>query len=884
MLGLTWITGLLRRRPLRLVGVAAGIALAVGLLASIGAFLSRSKATMTHRAVAGVAVDWQVEAQPGADPAAVLSTVTAFPGVVTALPVGFADASGFQATSAGSTQTTGPGVVLGLPDGYARAFPGELRNLTGATSGVLLAQQTAANLHAAPGSNVVIQRPGQDPATVQVDGIIDLPQADSLFQKVGAPAGAQLQAPPDNVLVVPSARLAALFPASAGVPLRSQVHVRLDHRLPADPAAAFSTVTGKARNLEVRTAGAAKLGDNLGATLDSARGDALYAQMLFLFLGVPGALLAALLTVWVAAAGRDRRRREQALLRTRGATTRQLVGLASVEAAVVGIAGGAIGLARAAGVGRLAFGTASLGTTTGVAAAWAAGCLLGGLGVAWAAIAIPARADSRARTVRGAERVVSCRRAPWWTRAGVDLLALGGSALVFWLTGRKGYQLVLAPEGVPAISVSYWALAGPALLWLGAGLLAWRVVDLGLRRGRPVLRRLARPVAGTLAGTVAATLTRQRRILARAVVLVALTAAFAASTAVFNATYRHQSGVDARLSNGADVTVAEPPGSAVGPEAAARFAAIAGVRRVEPLQHRFAYVGSDLQDLFGVRTATVTAATQLQDAYFAGGTAKALMARLGAEPDGILVSAETVHDFQLQAGDHLQLRLQDGRTGKLTTVAFRYLGVAKEFPTAPRDSFLVANADYVAAKTGSDAVGAFLLDTGGHAPAAVARQARAVVGPGPAVTDLSTTRRLVGSSLTSVDLTGLTRVELGFALALAVAACGLALALGFAERRRTFAIAGALGAGRRQLASLVWSEAAVMVVGGLGLGAITGWSLSRMLVKVLTGVFDPAPSRLQVPWVYLSAVAVAGVAAAVVAAAAAVRSARRAPISVLREG
>ena len=42
-------------------------------------------------------------------------------------------------------------MVLGLPDGYRTAFPGELRTLTGADEGVLLAQQTAANLHVAPG-------------------------------------------------------------------------------------------------------------------------------------------------------------------------------------------------------------------------------------------------------------------------------------------------------------------------------------------------------------------------------------------------------------------------------------------------------------------------------------------------------------------------------------------------------------------------------------------------------------------------------------------------------------------------------------------------------------------------------------------------------------
>ena len=64
----------------------------------------------------------------------------------------------------------------------------------------------------------------------------------------------------------------------------------------ADPAAAYTAVTGAAHNLEARSAGGALVGDNLGAALDAARSDAAYAQVLFLFLGLPGAVLAALLT------------------------------------------------------------------------------------------------------------------------------------------------------------------------------------------------------------------------------------------------------------------------------------------------------------------------------------------------------------------------------------------------------------------------------------------------------------------------------------------------------------------------------------------------------------------------------------------------------------
>ncbi len=886
MLSLIWIKGLAARRWGRLLGAAAGVAIAVALLGSLGTFLSASKATMTRRAIADVPVDWQVEAQPGADPAAVLDGVVAHPGVTTALEVGMAATSSFEATAGGTTQTTGPGVLLGLPDTYRETFPAELRDLAGAPTGTLVYQQTAANLHVQPGDPVTVTLPGGATSTVTVDGVVDLPKADSLFQKVGAPPGAQPQAPPDNVVIVDLARWKALTdPLVAGGigGVRTQVHARVDHALPGDPAAAYATETGRARNLEVALAGRGLVGDNLGADLGRARGDALYAQVLFVFLGAPGALLAGLLTAQVAGAGRTRRRREQSLLRARGATTGTVLRLAATEAALVGTVGVALGLAAAAAVGRVAFGTAGFGATTGSAIGWAAASAVAGAAIAAGSIVLPAWNDLRTTTVAAGRGTALRAPAPRWQRYGVDVLALGGAAAIFWLTSRSGYKLVLAPEGVAQISVSYWAFAGPALLWVGAGLLAWRLTDLFLRHGRPLLTRMLRPLAGPLCSTVAASLSRQRRILARALVLTALTASFAASTAVFNATYRQQAEVDARLTNGADVTATEASGVVTPKDRGAQLAAIPGVRGVEPIQHRFAYVGNDLQDLYGVRTGTVAAATSLQDAYFQGGTATQLMGRLAAQDDGLLVSAETVKDFQLHPGDPITLRLQDGKTKQYTSVPFHYIGIVKEFPTAPRDSFLVANATYVARATGNPAIGASLLDTAGTSTAGVAERVRATVGPTERVTDIGTSRAIIGSSLTAVDLAGLTKVELSFALLLAAAATGLVLALGVAERRRSFAIAAALGANRRQLSAFIWAEAAVTALGGLAAGALTGWALSNMLVKVLTGVFDPPPAALAVPWPYLGAVAAASISAVVAATLVATRAARRPAIGILRD-
>ena len=119
----SWLTALARRRAGRLAATAIGVALAVGLLASLGTFLSASKAVMTQRAIDTVAVDWQIETQPGADPAAVASDVAANPRrIVASETVSFATTAGSESTKSGTTQTTGPGQVLGVSPRYRETF------------------------------------------------------------------------------------------------------------------------------------------------------------------------------------------------------------------------------------------------------------------------------------------------------------------------------------------------------------------------------------------------------------------------------------------------------------------------------------------------------------------------------------------------------------------------------------------------------------------------------------------------------------------------------------------------------------------------------------------------------------------------------------------
>jgi len=861
-----WFRGLIQVRPGRLAGTIAGIALTVAMFAALGAFLTHSATSMTHRAISGVPVDWQVEIVPGTAVASISQAVEKAVAVANLQTVGYAGVDAFETKTAGTVQTTGKGKVLGIDPGYARTFPGQFRLLLGSMDGVLIAQQTAANLHVTVGDTVTIHRIGLPAVEVKVDGIVDLPNANSMFQAVGVPPGAAPQAPPDNVLLLPMKLWHDLFDAQAVVrpdSVRMQLHVGLVHdKLPENPQDAFISVQGAAKNLEVRIAGNGIVADNLAARLDSVRSDSLYSKVLFLFLGTPGALLAAFLTLAVASSGGDRRRRDQALLRLRGASQFVILKLAAVEAAYVGLIGALLGLGIAAVATRYLLGS---GIFDASVVPWVSIAVFTGFLLAAVAVIFPAWVDSRNTTVSAARMTIKQDSARIWRRIGLDYILIILSGIIFWRTWSTGYQVVLAPEGTSASLVNYQSFLAPVFLWLGTGLLTIRLCLGGLARGRAGLTALLRPIAGALSGVAAAAMVRQRNRITQGVALVSLAFAFAISTAIFNTTYHAQALVDAELTNGADVTVT---GSMLAPASVKlkELAALPGVAVAQAMQHRLAYVGNDLQDLYGIDARHIGDVTRVSDAYFQGGNAKATLELLAKTPDGILVSDETVKDFQLQLGDQLNLRLQDGQDHQYHKVTFHFIGIVREFPTAPRDSFIVANAAYIAQQTRADTAEVVLLKTSAP-PAGVAAAAKKLVSslPGVKVSDIGEARHLIGSSLTSVDLTGLTRLELGFAILMVAGSTGLILALGLADRRRTFAILSALGAKPRQLGSFLWSEALFIFLFGSAVGTMVGFGLAWMLIKLLTGVFDPPPEFLSVPWLYVVTLTIVAFASTVAA-------------------
>jgi putative ABC transport system permease protein len=847
----SWTGSLIRRRPTRLFGTMIGVGLALALLACLGAFIDSSVRTMTSRAVAGLPIDWQILLNSHADEEAVRTAIRQADPNVAVRTVGYADVPSLEARTGDTVQTTGAAIVLGLSSDYKKAFPSEIAQMVGPDQGVFAVQQAAANLHVSVGDLVTIQRAGGlAPVEVRINGIINLPDASTILQRI--PSAASPQAPPDNVLVLPVEIWHYLFSEQMAVQPDSvhfQVHVRSSrNNLPANPEAAYAWELQRAHHLELSTAGHGVLADNLAVKLASVRGDALYAKVLFLFLGLPGLVVASLLTLGIAGSGAVRRRQQQALLRTRGASVGMVLNLASAEAVLVGLGGGVLGSALALAVSKLFKVALGISLTGMVGWLFAAFCV--GLVLALIAVLQPAWQEARRSTVSAARILWFNRTKPLWQRAWLDAVLLAVGAVDLWWMASTGYQLVLAPEGGANVSVHYEAFAGPFCLWIGTMLGTLRLFGLMLERGLPLAGRLrVPPLIGRLSRIVAASLVRQRRALSRAMALVALAVSFAVSTAIFNATYQAQSRIDAELTNGGDVTISGIPSATIASELVSKLEKLPGVLAARTMQHGYAYVGNDLQDIYGIDPKTIGEATQLADAYFADGGAQAALKKLADQPDGVLVSDETVTDFQLNRGDQLNLRLKGVRD---SVVSFRFVGVVREFPTAPKDSFLVANSAYLASHAESGLQWTILIRSNVN-PSLLAPEVSRVAGSiaGLKVSDIASVQRQISSSLSAIDLRGLTVLELSFAIVFVVGATGLALFLSLAERKRSFAILSALGAKRRHLAAFMWSEAVTVLLGGGLVGICVGWLIAFVLVKVLAGAFDPPPETLTVPWIYL---------------------------------
>ena len=886
----------LTRAPGRAAARIVVLAVAVALLGAMLLFIGHSLRTMTGGAVRSVPLDWQGPVGSYQAAQMLAGGISKQPGILAATPVATAPFAGTAHRAAVGEIHSASGAVLAVPPGYASHIK-TFRFLRGRLEpgAIVLDQQLAATLQTQPGDTISLTpRRGASPLRFRVSGIALVTSPDVLFQPLNPLSGPAPAQPPADVAILPLGTFARLVApelpsvaatGASAVPgaqtgVQWQVQAQVDpHALGGSPAAALKRATEIRNRVERSFPGRIQFVDNLGDSLNTAVGDALYAETLYIMLAVPGAIVALGLAYLAALGTVERDRRDLALLRARGASRRDLLTLATAESAVIGLLAGALGtgialltvrfLVSGAGAAGLARSLVTLAICVALAVA---GALAARLGAGLAALR--GSVSEVRRPVRRAGR-------PLWQRLYLDVLALAVSGLVYWLTARTGFSAVVNPDSNPTLSLSVYMFLAPALLWLGATLLLVRL------RGS-ALAWIARKVAGQRAhtgpGFLLASAGRRGAAINRGLVVTALLLAFGVNLGIFSATYDQQTRVDAELSLGGDVVVDAPPGTIAKQGLVARIDKVRGVSGTAAVDHSYAYVGPDLQDTFGIDARTITRGTTLRDSYFLGGSASEMMSRLQARRDGILVSRETVTDYSLAIGDLLKLRVLDRSTGEFRVAPFHVVGVVQEFPSAPRDSFMVTNLAYLESVTHDPGPNVVFVKAASGPVAVSHRVAAATSSSGAVVKNIRQQTAQTVSSITSVDLAGISRIEEAFAVLLAAGAIGLFVLVALAERRHELATMEALGASVRTVAAFVWSEAALVLAAALALAALLGWLLAEMLVAMLQHVFDPPPDHLAVPWAFLGWLTGAAVLGGCLAAALASRGLARLRLgTILRE-
>ena len=891
------LAGIVRAPGRTLVRIVV-LAAAVALLGSMLLFIGHSLRTMTGSAIRGVPLDWQGPVSSYRQAQSVAAGVARQHGILQASATATAPFAAASHSGPAGVTNAGNGAVLGIPPGY-QAHIHTFRLLQGSMKpgSIVLDQQMAATLQAHIGDFISLTaRPGARPDRFRVSGVALITAADIVFQPLNPLLGPAPAQPPANAAILPIATLAStlarhepVIPSgsvgASAVPgaqtgIQWQVSAQVDpNGLGSTPAQALTRAGAVVHRVEAALPGQVVFVDNLSDQLGTAAGDALYAETLYIMLAVPGAVIALGLAYLAALGTVDRDRRDLALLRARGAARRDLVAMVSAESVLIGIVAGLIGAAAAFGVvSAIIAGGAPLTFVRGlvtVAACIAVACIgalaarLGATVTVWRA----AVSESR-RTVRREGR-------PLWQRLHVNVFALALSGLIWWLTAKTGFSAIVNPDSNPSLSLSVYMFFAPALLWIGATLLLVRL------RGRALAAVASRfGGAGTAGATRAfllASAGRRGAAINRGLVVVGLLLSFGVELGLFTATYERQANVDAELTLGGDVVASAPAGVTASRRLEAKLAAVPGVQGTSAVDHSYAYVGPDLQDTFGVDPNTITRGTTLRDSYFIGGGVGPILDRLRSRPDAILVSKETIGDYQLHQGDLLRLRVLDRLSGQFNVVPFHVEGVVQEFPAAPRDSFMVANLSYLQAADHAGGPNVVFARSSDPGPTA-ARASQATATDGTIVKNITEQAQQTVSSITTVDLRGMSHIEEAFTIALAAAAMALFVALAMIERQHEFATMAAVGATLRSIGAFVWSEAALVLGASLVLAAGLGLLLALMLVAMLQHVFDPPPDALAVPWAYLGELAGAAVVATAVAVAIAAQRLRRLPLGpLLRE-
>ena len=788
--------------------------------------------------------------------------VARVPGVAAANQLSFADL-GSDKISAGTVVAPGPTKILGFDETYARRDSTITITKGRLTStGAVISAEAARALHARIGSRVTVTLPDASTTELTVSGIADLSRARSLFS---SRRGGDLETfvySPNSIVVSPAHFEATILPAyeraatTRGERLKTppvrEIDISLErNRLAADPATAAEEVRQIGRAITAVAAHQDYLLNNISNTLDVAAADAQVAKRLFIFLGLPGGLLAAMLAAYAGTVLADAQRREQATLRIRGASRRHLLRMLALRTAVLTAAGAAFGLVIGYVVSGAILGSGSLQRAS--TSSLVTSALLGSLG-GFAATGLALYLTGRRSIDReiNEDRAAITRRAPLWRRARLDLVAV--TVVVIGTTiALRARAFDGAPGSVyfgRSVELNLALLVLPVAVWIAGSLLAARVSENALTRTQP---RSSGSPGRALPHLYRLSIGRRPWAIANGAVIVALIVALSTCLAAFTASYDTAKVRDARYANGADIRITPSPTSqrTYQVKDVNRFRT-AGIRSVTPVIYGLSNVilqsarTSDPANLAAVDPDTYASVAPLTDVRFSTGTATSALAQLRKDPTAVYLSDDMAAFLKAKPGDKLSVLLVRS-TSQQVEVPLHVAGLFQRLPGFPDGADALMSITAHTAKVPSKVPDFFLAATQSSDNAALGRTVDELRrGPGTVdhlqIDTRTTTLERDQSSLASLNIAGLVDLDSTFSLAMAVVTISIFVFGLLLARRREYVTLRAQGLEPRSVRTLIIAEAGTVAIAGSIAGIAVGITMGFYFVTVLRPLFVLSPS------------------------------------------
>lgn len=784
--------------------------------------------------------------------------------------VAFADQLSFvdlpsRALATGGRTALGPARIFGFDSGYARRSSAiAVTKGSMAPGRALLSAEAATDLHARIGDVVSFALPDGSRANVVINGIVDLSRARPLFiSRMGVDfetfhyvrSSVVLDSATFDRIVMPAYDRAA---ARRGDRVKSPPVREVDigvrrNLLNADPA----TALGQTRRIATEVSAVGHQNgfalDNISNTLGVAKADASVAKRLFVFLGAPAVVLAALLAAYAGSVLADAQRRDQETLRTRGASRTDLRRMLALRVGGITAAGSIVGLALGYGAATIVIGHASLAAASTVSLV-ASGLLGTGTGLVAAGACLYITARKAVDRVVDGESAATTSRLPLWRRYRLDLVAALlvtiVTAVVISTSASKGTAGSVYVGR--AVKLSLALLVLPIAAWLAGGLLAGRFVAWILGRHRAARTTT---VGATLPFLYRTSRRRRSRALAQAAAVLAMIVALTTSLTIFTASYDAAKSADARYVIGSDIRIVPSPATRQ------RYRStdgaklkVAGVKAVTPVVYGINNVivrskrTSDPANLAAIDPRAYERLAPLTDSQFVTKPAHESMAMLADQPNALLMSSTMADFLQLDIGSPVVVLLARG-TDRQVETKLQLVGLYDRLPGFPDGVQAVMNLSRHEAVLPATTPDFFLAQTTDGSDRTL-RHAIANLQSGPAAghrLTIETRATAVASdqsTLAALNLRGLVELDTTFALAMSIVTIAIFVFGLLLQRRREYVTLRAQGLQPRAIRLLIGAEAATVAVAGCITGVAAGLVMAVYLIRVLRPLFLHTPAYM----------------------------------------